>query len=82
MHSLSPPSLENIKQKIDSMEEQKLSYAQQRLWFIHKYENATNAYNIPMIFRLADNTDVEAIKSSIISIVDRHHILKTLINIL
>src|SRR5688500_9179407 len=30
-----------------------LSFAQERLWFIEQYEEGTNAYNVPMVFRLS-----------------------------
>ena len=60
-------------------EEQILSFAQERLWFIEKYEQGTNAYNVPMIFRLSNKINLEILKSSINSVVARHEILRTLI---
>ena len=47
----------NIEKKIlivviTKAEEQSLSFAQERLWFIERYEEGTNAYNIPMVFKL------------------------------
>ena len=56
-----------------------LSPAQERLWFIEKYEEGSNAYNIPMIFQLASNIDLGILEKSIKSIVSRHEILRTLI---
>ena len=30
-----------------------LSFAQQRLWFVHQMDPASSAYNMPMAFRLS-----------------------------
>jgi SAM-dependent methyltransferase/acyl carrier protein len=67
------------KATVIAVERQSLSFAQERLWFIEKYEEGTNAYNIPMVFKLLDNTRVDILESSIRSIVTRHEILRTLI---
>lgn len=56
-----------------------LSFAQERLWFIEKYEQGTNAYNIPMVFKLASNTVLSVLTKAIDSIVKRHEVLRTLI---
>jgi amino acid adenylation domain-containing protein/non-ribosomal peptide synthase protein (TIGR01720 family) len=62
-----------------NFEEQSLSFAQERLWFIEKYEGGSNAYNIPMFFELPNNIKIELLEKSIEQIVERHEILKTLI---
>ncbi|MDP1608868.1 MAG: amino acid adenylation domain-containing protein [Chlamydiales bacterium] len=54
-----------------------LSFAQERLWFIEKYEQSTNAYHIPIGFKVNGNKDLSAIKHSLQSIVARHEILRT-----
>jgi hypothetical protein len=59
--------------------EQKLSFAQERLWFIEKYENGTTAYNIPMVFKLSDSLDIEILIKSIQDIISRHEILRSII---
>ena len=56
-----------------------LSFAQERLWFIEKYEGGTNAYNIPMVFMLSSDTKLDILEKSIKSIVARHEILRTVI---
>ena len=56
-----------------------LSFSQERLWFIEQYEETTNAYNIPMIFKLSNNTNLEILESSIRSIISRHEILRSLV---
>ena len=57
----------------------KLSFAQERLWFIDKFEQGTNAYNIPLMFKLENSTDIEVLKQSIHAVVSRHDILHTII---
>ena len=57
----------------------KLSFAQERLWFVERYEEGSNAYNIPMVFRLGVEVKLEVLVKSIRSIVSRHEILRTLI---
>jgi amino acid adenylation domain-containing protein len=60
-------------------EKQWLSFAQERLWFIEKYEQGTTAYNIPMVYRLSSECELDLLELSIRAIVDRHEILRTLI---
>ncbi|CAG2169301.1 unnamed protein product, partial [Oppiella nova] len=67
------------KTVITNVEEQLLSFAQERLWFIEKYEEGTNAYNIPMIFKLSNDIKLDILEKSIGSVVARHEILRTLI---
>ncbi len=56
-----------------------LSFAQERLWFIEKYEQGTNAYNMPMVFCLSNDFKIDILEKSIKSIVARHEILRSLI---
>ncbi len=67
------------KSKINKEEEQLLSFAQERLWFIEKYEGGTNAYNIPMVFKLSPAIDLRILEASLKSIVTRHEVLRTII---
>ena len=54
-----------------------LSFAQQRLWFIHQLDPDSAAYNIPRAVRLIGELDVSAIRSSFRQIVARHEVLRT-----
>ncbi len=56
-----------------------LSFAQQRLWFIEKYEQGTNAYNIPMICKISKTASLNCIEKSIKAIIARHEVLRTVI---
>lgn len=59
--------------------EQKLSFAQERLWFIDKFEEGTAVYNIPMFFELTEEINVMILESSLKKVIQRHAILRTLI---
>jgi amino acid adenylation domain-containing protein len=56
-----------------------LSSAQERLWFIEKYESGTSAYNIPLVFKVYPHVDIKLLEESLKSIIDRHEVLRTLI---
>ncbi|NDE19265.1 MAG: amino acid adenylation domain-containing protein [Alphaproteobacteria bacterium] len=70
-----------IISKIDvkKHEEQSLSFAQERVWFIERYEGGTHAYNIPLVFKLKDLVDIGILERSIGEIVRRHEVLRTVI---
>src|SRR5947207_5137810 len=54
-----------------------LSYAQQRLWFIHNLEPDSPAYNIPLALRLKGPLDVHALRLATAEIVHRHDVFRT-----
>lgn len=56
-----------------------LSFAQERLWFIEQYEEGTNAYFIPQVFELDEETNKEGLKYALRKIVTRHQILRSTI---
>ncbi|NDB85386.1 MAG: hypothetical protein EB127_22185, partial [Alphaproteobacteria bacterium] len=56
-----------------------LSFAQERVWFIERYEGGTHAYNIPLVFKLKDLVDIGILERSIGEIVRRHEVLRTVI---
>ncbi len=59
-----------------------LSFAQQRLWFLHQMEPSNAAYNMPLAFRLSGQLEVEAMQWSLDEIVRRHEILRTTFDVL
>src|SRR5262249_56698525 len=54
-----------------------LSYAQERLWFLHQLAPESPYYNVPMALRLHGALDVEALERSLREIVRRHESLRT-----
>src|SRR5678816_3297618 len=54
-----------------------LSFAQQRLWFLHQLEPDSIAYNMPTALRLTGRLNVDALEWSINEIIRRHEILRT-----
>ena len=54
-----------------------LSFAQQRLWFLHRLEPQMAAYNIPCSLRLGGALDVPALQHALAEIVRRHEGLRT-----
>jgi acyl carrier protein len=54
-----------------------LSFAQQRLWFLHQLEPGKATYNCPSAMRLTGNLNLPALHQSLNEIVRRHEILRT-----
>jgi amino acid adenylation domain-containing protein len=54
-----------------------LSFAQQRLWFIHQMDPRSSAYLIPAALRLRGALDVEALERALTELVRRHETLRT-----
>ncbi|MCY1047015.1 amino acid adenylation domain-containing protein [Corallococcus sp. bb12-1] len=54
-----------------------LSFAQERLWFLHQFHNDRVAYNMPLALRLEGALDVAALEHGLQALVDRHESLRT-----
>ena len=59
-----------------------LSFAQQRLWFLDRYEPNSSVYNMPRALRLSGSLNVAALEQSINELVNRHEALRTTFSML
>ncbi|HYC30039.1 MAG TPA: amino acid adenylation domain-containing protein, partial [Chitinophagaceae bacterium] len=55
-----------------------LSFAQERLWFIHEL-NGSIQYHLPVVMRLKGSLNIAALSSALQGIINRHEVLRTVI---
>ncbi|MEV0299380.1 amino acid adenylation domain-containing protein, partial [Nocardia sp. NPDC050710] len=55
-----------------------LSLAQQRMWFLNRFDSESAAYNMPIAIRLTGDLDVTALRLAVADLVARHEILRTI----
>lgn len=63
--------------KITPQADYALSHAQRRLWILDQIEEDRLAYNMPVVYQLNGTLDLEALKASFQSLINRHDILRT-----
>ncbi|MBC7301205.1 MAG: amino acid adenylation domain-containing protein, partial [Nocardia sp.] len=54
-----------------------LSPAQQRMWFLNRFDPETGAYNIPIAVRLSGALDQSALRAAVGDLIARHEVLRT-----
>ena len=69
------PSLSQIT--IDSKKNAKLSFAQQRLWFIDQMDGGSVHYNMPFVLEVTGEFNSQIAESTILKIIERHEPLRT-----
>jgi amino acid adenylation domain-containing protein len=55
-----------------------VSYAQQRMWFINRFEGQAATYNIPILIRMRGRIDRDGLRAAFGDVLTRHEILRTL----
>ncbi|SNY78843.1 non-ribosomal peptide synthase domain TIGR01720/amino acid adenylation domain-containing protein [Nocardia amikacinitolerans] len=55
-----------------------LSLAQQRMWFLNRFEPDSAAYNIPVMLRLSGQLDTAALAAALADVMARHEVLRTI----
>ncbi|MCP2295731.1 amino acid adenylation domain-containing protein [Nocardia amikacinitolerans] len=54
-----------------------LSFAQQRMWFLNRFDPASAINNIPLAVRLSGAVDLAALRAAAVDLVERHEVLRT-----
>ncbi|WP_330252184.1 amino acid adenylation domain-containing protein [Nocardia sp. NBC_00565] len=55
-----------------------LSYAQQRMWFLNRFDTASAVNNIPLVVRLSGRLDIDALRAATRDLIERHEVLRTI----
>ena len=55
----------------------RLSFAQQRLWFVQQMAPGSTAYNLPAAWDIEGPFDIERLRTAFRKVIERHEILRT-----
>ncbi len=54
-----------------------LSYAQQHLWIVDQMQPGNPAYNVPVVFKIKGELDIQCLEKSFNEVIKRHEVLRT-----
>ncbi|MFD4179606.1 non-ribosomal peptide synthase/polyketide synthase [Rhodococcus sp. NPDC058514] len=63
--------------KMDRPQRIPLSLAQQRMWFLNRFDTASAVNNIPLALRLSGRLDAAALRAAVADAIERHESLRT-----
>ena len=72
LHPQIPPLVPQLRS-----EPTPLSFAQQRLWFLHQWNPTSTQYSLVVAYRLTGSLQIEALQRTIDTLVERHESLRT-----
>jgi amino acid adenylation domain-containing protein len=58
-----------------------VSFAQERLWFLDQLDGASAVYNVPIAVRIRGPLQLEALRESLTALVERHAVLRTVVEL-
>jgi len=58
-----------------------LSYAQQRLWFLHEWDPTADIYQFPVNVRIEGDLECTALARALAAVAERHSILRSSIEV-
>ncbi|MBT9312775.1 non-ribosomal peptide synthetase [Leptothoe kymatousa] len=67
----------NQIQPVERTNKLPLSFAQKRLWLLHKLDPDTTAYSMPQVFRIKGELNITALENSLSEVINRHEVLRT-----
>jgi thioesterase domain-containing protein/acyl carrier protein len=62
---------------LQATEARSLSFAQQRLWFLHQFEPDSSSNNMPVVVRFTGELEVDVLHRSLQEVVRRHAVLRS-----
>ncbi|MCZ4521274.1 amino acid adenylation domain-containing protein [Rhodococcus ruber] len=54
-----------------------LSMAQQRMWFLNRFDPDSAANNVPVVLRISGELDEPALSAAVLDVISRHEVLRT-----